>query len=359
MIEKLGETRPIRVSGRINGISTNEKGDPVYDFAPRPADVYYRGDLIVVGTRAAVMAGHRVRYDEPDREVKIRYEDPEWHGGKEESQRRKSQREKSRRERSQRGWRYQDSSEEEDSDADMVTYDQIKPRSVKLPYHRVIRQPRSSHEVGDLVTWTERTFVRAKVTNVVTVDGGTPYEKIYRVDKDSEDHKAHTLRRAYDVNERVEYRVGANWLDAEVLSISSPGVYRIKYTFNKPDGTKSSNEREVSSELLRRGIETGELVWQMDTTNQRVMGQIVHTSTDHTKENSIRVRLKSDGMEYNYQHADVKTETGLCGLYGFFLFSRSYVISLFVTYFFFFVVADLQVRPGSKISCRSKVYVCV
>merc|ERR1712146_520536 len=53
----------------------------------------------------------------------------------------------------------------------------------------------------------------------------------------------------------------------------------------------------------------------MDTTNQRVMGQIVHTSTDHTKENSIRVRLKSDGMEYNYQHANVKTETGLCGLY--------------------------------------------
>ena len=96
--------------------------------------------------------------------------------------------------------------------------------------------------------------------------------------------------------------------------------YRIKYTSNDPG--RSSKTREVSGESLRRGIEVGELVWQMDTTNQRVMGQIVHTSTDHTKENSIRVRLKSDGMEYDYQHADVKTETGLCGLYGFFFLSK-------------------------------------
>ena len=59
----------------------------------------------------------------------------------------------------------------------------------------------------------------------------------------------------------------------------------------------------------------GELVWQMDTMSQRVMGQIVYTSSDDTKESSIRVRLKSDGKEYDYQHADVKTETGLCGLY--------------------------------------------
>ena len=59
----------------------------------------------------------------------------------------------------------------------------------------------------------------------------------------------------------------------------------------------------------------GELVWQMDTMSQRVMGQIVYTSSDDTKESSIRVRLKSDGKEYDYQHTDVKTETGLCGLY--------------------------------------------
>ena len=66
----------------------------------------------------------------------------------------------------------------------------------------------------------------------------------------------------------------------------------------------------------------GELVWQMDTMSQRVMGQIVYTSSDDTKESSIRVRLKSDGMEYDYQHADVKTETGLCGLYVFFFLSK-------------------------------------
>ena len=59
----------------------------------------------------------------------------------------------------------------------------------------------------------------------------------------------------------------------------------------------------------------GELVWQMDTMSKRVMGQIVYTSSDDTKESSIRVRLKSDGKEYDYQHTDVKTETGLCGLY--------------------------------------------
>jgi hypothetical protein len=45
------------------------------------------------------------------------------------------------------------------------------------------------------------------------------------VDKDDEDHYMNRLRRAYDVNERVEYRVGAHWFDAKVLSISSPGVY--------------------------------------------------------------------------------------------------------------------------------------
>ena len=48
---------------------------------------------------------------------------------------------------------------------------------------------------------------------------------MYRVDKDDEDHYMNRLRRAYDVNERVEYRVGAHWFDAKVLSISSPGVY--------------------------------------------------------------------------------------------------------------------------------------
>ena len=58
------------------------------------------------------------------------------------------------------------------------------------------------------------------------------------------------------------------------------------------------------------------------------MGQIVYTSGDDTKESSIRVRLKSDGKEYNYQHADVKTETGLCGLYVVYL-------SLVIVIFFF------------------------
>ena len=70
--------------------------------------------------------------------------------------------------------------------------------------------------------WADRTFVRAKVTDIVN---SGRYEKVYRVDKDDEDHYMNRLRRAYEVNERVEYRVGAHWFDAKVLSISSPGVY--------------------------------------------------------------------------------------------------------------------------------------
>lgn len=75
MIEKTQERSSIRVPGRINGISTNEKGDPVYDFMPKPADVYYRGDLIMVKGRPAVMLALKLHYDEPERKVRIQYDD--------------------------------------------------------------------------------------------------------------------------------------------------------------------------------------------------------------------------------------------------------------------------------------------